>query len=59
MAITKFNLEEREIEEEKKKKRQLHEKRALCSFKYRGENWCSLSDDGSSAVQRGQSYSTH
>jgi hypothetical protein len=38
MAITKFNLEEREIEEEKKKKRQLHEKRALCSFKYRGEN---------------------
>jgi hypothetical protein len=35
MAITKFNLEEREIEEEKKKKRQLHEKRA---FKYRGEN---------------------
>jgi hypothetical protein len=39
MAITKFNLEEREREEEKiKKKGQLHEKRALCSFKYRGEN---------------------
>jgi len=37
MAITKFNLEEREKRKRKeKKKEQPHAKRALCSVKYHG-----------------------